>query len=518
MSAAGMWALVLHEWRLRSRRGSSLVALLAVVALTWAMVLDPASGAALMVVHRQRMAYDSQALAFATTLMGALLFGLAGFYLTRGRTEEDLRCGTAAVLAATPARPLQLLGARWLGGVAYLLGLGTLAMLTVWVLQLLRGEGPLQPTPYLQMLLLGLLPGLMWCASLAVLADAWAPLIAKRGDVLYWLLWLGQMAFMPVFLSQGRLALSGWQVFDFQGSSVLVVGLSELLDVAHVTVGGGPFDAALPVLRMPAGLWTRELVALRLGSMLLAMLPLGLAAAVFHRYAPDRVRPRASARAGVLQRALNVIRQPLRRGAGRMWLGAVRLPRPWGPALAELTLVWHAQPLLAAAAVAGALAGATVPALALPGVMAATLAAWGLALADIASREWQSGTTGLLAAAPGGASARGLRLVGVAVAWGWVLLLPAAWRNDAAWGVGGFACAAGVACAGALAVLLGRLTRGSRAFLAAFLFALYLNLQRTGVPALDLFGLLGQATLGSAAAYGAAAVLVVALVHRLNRA
>ena len=80
-------ALVLNEWRLRSRRISSLVILLAVVAVSWLMVLDPKSGAAMMVVSKQRIAYESQALAFATNLIASLLFGLAGFYLARGRTQ-----------------------------------------------------------------------------------------------------------------------------------------------------------------------------------------------------------------------------------------------------------------------------------------------------------------------------------------------------------------------------------------------------------------------------------------------
>ena len=92
MSASVYQALVLNEWRLRSRRVSSLVILLAVVVLSWLMVLDPKTGMAMMVVHKQRLAYDSQALSFGTTLLASLLFGLAGFYLARGRRGLALRC------------------------------------------------------------------------------------------------------------------------------------------------------------------------------------------------------------------------------------------------------------------------------------------------------------------------------------------------------------------------------------------------------------------------------------------
>ncbi|HEY9105340.1 MAG TPA: hypothetical protein VIN58_01590, partial [Roseateles sp.] len=344
-------ALVLNEWRLRSRRVSSLVILLAVVAASWLMVLDPKTGMAMMVVNRQRLAYDSQALSFATTLIASLLFGLAGFYLARGRSQEDLRCGTAGVLAATQVRNAQLLGARWLGAFGFLFSLGTVVMLTVWVLQLVRGEGPLQPWPYLQMLVLGLAPGLMLCASLAVLADAWAPLMGKRGDALYWLLWMLQFGFMPAFLGEGAMRLSGWQVFDINGASPLLVSLGRLLDVRSVQVGGGPFDAALPLLSMPGGLWTRELVALRLGSMALALLPLVPAVRAFHRYAPDRVKARdVASRSGLtraLQWLLGPLMRPFTRALGLLLRAAAHLPGLPGRWLADVGLMLLSQPLLA---------------------------------------------------------------------------------------------------------------------------------------------------------------------------
>lgn len=509
MNAGLCQALVLNEWRLRSRRISSVVILLAVVALSWLMVLDPQSGKAMMVVHRQRLAYDSQALAFATTLMASLLFGLAGFYLARGRSQQDLRCGTAAVLAATPVANAQLLGARWLGAFGFLLSLGTVVMLTIWVLQLVRGEGPLQPLPYLQMLLLGLAPGLMLCASLAVLADAWAPLMGRRGDLLYWMLWMLQFAFVPASLGTGAIELSGWQVFDVNGMSPLLVGLSTLLDVRHVSVGGSPFDAALPVLTMPAGLWSRELVALRLGSMMLALLPLLPAVLLFHRYAPDRVQPRSAAGGWrlAMQGLLRPLRRPVNLALGLLLGAAARLPGMPGRWLADLGLLLLSQPLLALAMGAGALAGVFAPAEVRPALLAGTLCAWGLAVADVSSRDLQSGTLALASAAPGGALERGWRQALAALGLGLLLALPALLRSAADAPLAALACVAGLLFLSAAATLLGRLTQGPRTFLALFLFAFYLDLQRTGVPALDLLGLAGDASPASVSGYALAGAL-----------
>lgn len=511
MNTALYKALVLNEWRLRSRRVSSLVILLAVVAVSWLMVLDPKSGAAMMVVSKQRIAYESQALAFASNLIASLLFGLAGFYLARGRTQEDLRCGTAGVLAATPVNNAQLLGARWLGAFGFLFSLGAVVMLTVWVLQLVRGEGPLQPLPYLQMLVLGLAPGLMLCASLAVLADAWLPLMGKRGDALYWLLWMLQFAFVPATLGQGGVVhLSGWQVFDVNGMSPLLVGVSRLMDVNHISVGGSPFDATLPILHMPAGLWSSELVALRVGAMLVALLPLVPAVLLFHRYAPDRVKLRNPGGRWrlvlALQWLLGPVMRPFTRALALLMSAGARLPGMPGRWLADVGLVLLSQPLLALVMLAGAVASAFVPAALLPAVLAGTLCAWGIAVADVSSRDLQSGTLALASAVPGGALERGWRQALAAFGLGLLLALPALLHMGMNAPRLALACVAGLLFLSAAATLLGRLTQGSRTFLALFLFALYLDMQKTGVPALDLLGLVGDASAASAAGYALAGV------------
>lgn len=520
MNGALFRALVLNEWRLRSRRLSSLVILLAVVALSWLMVLDPKSGAAMMVSHRQRYAYDSQALAFATTLIASLLFSLMGFYLARGRSQEDMRCGTAAALAATPVGNAQLLGARWLGAFGFLLSLGTAVMLTIWVLQLVRGEGPLQPWPYLQMLFLGLAPGLMFCASLAVLADAWAPLMGKRGDALYWIFWIAQFAFVPAVLGQKVIVMSAWQVFDINGMSPLLVGVSRLLDVSRISVGGSPFDPTLPVLRMPVGLWTADLVALRVGAMMLALLPMIPAVLLFHRYGPDHVKSRQAGGRSRVVRVLQWLMQPLMRPlmvALRLLMRAsAGLPGFPGRWLADASLMLLSQPLLALAMLGCSVATAIVPAQALPVVLAGLLAAWGMAVADVSSRDLQNGTQALVSATAGGARERGWRQALVAFGLGLLLTAPALLRWSAGAPLSMLACLAGLLFLSAAAALLGQLTQASRTFLALFLFGLYLNLQKTGLAALDMLGLAGAASIGSVAGYALAGALGFALLRALS--
>ncbi|MYN05706.1 hypothetical protein GTP41_26840, partial [Pseudoduganella sp. DS3] len=69
------------------------------------------------------------------------------------------------------------------------------------------------------------------------------------------------------------------------------------------------------------------------------------------------------------------------------------------------------------------------------------------------------------------------------------------------------AAVAGVAALASFAALLGGVTRGTRLFLALFLFTWYVAINSPNMAALDLVGFNGAATLASAAAWGLAGVL-----------
>src|SRR4051812_40822236 len=128
-----MATLALAEARLRLRRLSTVLVLLAIIVISWRMIPDPraASHLSFLTVHHAQVAYTSAALAMGSAKMAAILFGLAGFYLVRGRAAEDLRSGIGSVIAATGTGNTMLQASRWLGGVAYLATLAVALMLTV---------------------------------------------------------------------------------------------------------------------------------------------------------------------------------------------------------------------------------------------------------------------------------------------------------------------------------------------------------------------------------------------------
>lgn len=496
--------IALNEVRLRLRRLPTLASLLAVVALCWLAIADPAGGVTMMVIDKKRVLYTSQALAFGSAHILGLLLGLGGFYLLRGRTAEDLQSGMGAVIGATGASNALLACGRWLGGVAYLL-LFVLAYLgSVLALHALRGEGPIQLPVYLQTYVLMLLPIASCCAACAVLFDNIGPLVGKRGDVLFFFLWCLQFGAVAGVQLRPDLV---WPIFlDFSGISVAVSTLHDHFATTYFVLGRHGFDPAVAPVTMPDSLWTLRAWSIRAATLVLSMLLLAPAALLFHRYSPDRVRPR-SARGN----RLLALAERLLRPAG--WLVrplpalAMRVPGFAGEMLAEVALVLSMSPAAVLALFATGLAAAAADAALLPGVMTLGVLAWGVIVCGIVPRDWQHGADALTGVLPGGALRRYLRHWSASL----VLAVPlavVALRWSAHDPLRAAAALAGILALAAAASLLGGLTRGTRLFLALFLFAWYIALNSPREAMLDMVGFNGAATAATAAAWAVAGFLL----------
>lgn len=505
MSPIGITAL--NEVRLRLRRMSTLAALLAVVALCWIAIADPADGVTMMVIDKKRVLYTSQALAFGSAHIAGMLLGLAGFYLLRGRVADDLQSGMGAVIGATGASNALLVFGRWLGGVAYLMLFVFAYLGSTLVLHALRGEGAIELPVYLQTYALLLLPIISYAAACAVLFDNIGPLVGKRGDVLFFFLWCMQFgALVGVTESPGAV----WpMLLDFSGLSVAVTTLREHFETTSFVLGRSAFDPAGATLLIPASLWTFKAWAIRTATLLLSMLLLVPATLFFHRYSPDRVRPRA-ARGNRLLALANRMLHPVALAVRPLPGLAMRVPGFAGEVLAEVALVLSMSPSAALALTAGSVAAVLVSPGALPGVMTAGVACWGLIACGIAPRDWQNGADAMTGVLPGGVMRRYLRQWAASL----VLALPLAvvalrWTADAP--VRAAAGLAGLLALASAASLLGGLTRGARLFLALFLFTWYIALNSPKEATLDLVGFNGSANAGSVAAWALAGCLAWAV-------
>ncbi|PHV06356.1 hypothetical protein CSQ96_16095 [Janthinobacterium sp. BJB412] len=503
MSALALRALVLGELRLRARRGGTLVVMLALIAASWWLVADPVGGSTLIAVGGARVAYTSECVALGSALMAGLLLGLGGFYLVRGRMGEDVRGGTGAVLAATPVGNALFLLGRWLGSMAYLCLLVLLFTATMWVLHLLRGEGPLQPLVYLRTYALLLLPILCLVASMALLCEAWAPLMGKRGDVLYFLVWATQLGLIGGLASTMAKAKQTWSpllLLDFSGTATAALQVQSLMRSPDFSMGAADYNPALATLLLPPLHWSGPQVLGRLACFLIAMLPLLPALVLFHRFAPDRVKSGGRRRRWSPLALANRWLRPLARLAAPLFALAARRPGLAGGALAELALTLALNPAAVAALLVLALAGALAAPALLGGLAFASVAVWGVLLSDLSVRDIGADSDKMTAAAPGGAAGRGAGQLLAAGLLGLLFTAPLALRWLLTEPLRAAALASGMFMLACAASLLGQATRGGRSFLALFLFALYASSQTPQVPALDLVGGNGVASLATVAA------------------
>ena len=510
-------ALALNEVRLRMRRVSTIVALLAVVAISWAMISDPAGGHALIVIGKARVLYTSSALALGSAALASALFALGGFYLVRGRAAEDIRTGAGSVIGATPVGNAVFLAGRWLGGVAYL-GLLALALMgTILVCHALRGDGPIQPLVYLSTYCLILLPVIFFAASCAILFDSWAPLMGKGGDLLFFLLWVGQMTLMGIVQSFGATG-SGWAVFDFTGLLTSMTTLAGHFDPAHTSLGGGiPFDAAIAPLLLPAVPWTMQVVWMRFGAGLLAILPVAAAVLLFHRFSPDKVTASRSRQRRSPLALLDGWLRPLSRIVQPLFALAPRLPGWSGQVLADVALTLAASPSAIAALIVAFGTSVLVDGRLLGPVLLACVACWGILVSDMSTRDFQAGAEDMSGVVRGGSAGRYLRQYAAAVALGAMFVGVIAVRFAMRDPLRGAAVVAGIVALGAIAHLLGRCSRTPRTFLALFLFALSVAVNAATVPIVDAVGFNGVANLRSVLTYLVIGMAALAGGYAWNR-
>ncbi|MES3020344.1 MAG: hypothetical protein V4857_02045 [Pseudomonadota bacterium] len=504
--------LILGEVRLRMRRLSTVVTLVAVAAIGWAMIPDPTTSTnALISIDDMRVLYTSSAMALGSACFGGTLFSLAGFYLVRGRMSEDIRSGTGSVICATPVGNIAFLVGRWMGGVAYLGALVLAFMGTMMVCHALRGEGPIEPLIYLQTYLVVLLPMVLFTASCAILFDSYPLLMGKAGDALYFFMMLAQLMIMAIVEKHAKEGFHPLLLVDFSGMAATFFNLATHFSTTNLSVGASPFDPKLAPITLPATVWSVQIMLTRLASCAIALLPLLPAALLFHRFSPDRVKV---SRASVWRSPLAILNgwcQPLARLAQPLFRGAAVLPGLAGRIAAELALTLAANPSAIAVLIIVCGASLLAPSAKLGVVVMGGVMFWGALVCAISTRDYDADMEALSGAVPGGAGRRYLGQLGATIALGLMIMGPIALRWSLGEPLRAAAVVAGVFALGALASMFGRLSRTSRTFLALFMFACYVVLNGKQQPMLDMVGFSGATNMQALVTQlvvGAAAVLV----------
>jgi hypothetical protein len=505
-------AVLVADVRSRIRRPAIAVLMAASAVLAVLLIPDPGPGRGLVHIGNARALYTSSTLAFATATLLGLLISFFGFYVVSHALERDARARLASVLAASPVSNLEYLAGKLLGSMALLSAVAAGFMVAAMAMQVVRGEGPLEPGTYLLHYAVITGPCIAWVAVLALVFECVPGLAGRFGDFAYLVAW---GASVP-------LSIAGWKpggpllgrMFDIMGIGFVVSQVEQVAGTRQFTIGYTRGDAAVPPILFPGLRFPPEALAVRGLSLVAPLLLLPVALLLFRRFDPARTKPVRGAR----RRLVPAFAEKL---AAAVQGPALRTLARVAP---DVALTLRARPVLGLLGVVAAVLSPALPAVQVREVvLPVAFALLTVALADVATRERAAGLAGIVFAAPRRRDRFAAWKLGTAIGVALVIAGVPALRVMVADPRAGLSAAIGILFLAAAAVALGIASGTPKAFLSLALALWYLALNAKGsTPALDYGGWWASATprvqaAWLAAAAGAALLAVVAHRWRLVR-
>ena len=506
-SANRIGAVLVADLRSRLRRPAVAVLMAASAVAAVLLIPDPAPGRGLLQIGGARALYTSPTLAFATAMLLGVVISFFGFYVVGHALERDARARLAGVLAASPVSNLEYLAGKLLGSVALLGAVGLGFMVAAMAMQVVRGEGPLEPGTYLAHYALLTGPCIVWVAVLALVFECTPGLSGRFGDVAYLVVWAVSVPLSVESWKPGGPALG--RMFDIMGLGFVVSEVERVAGTEHFSIGYTQGDVATPPILFPGLGFSSEALAARALSLLAPLLLLPLALLLFRRFDPARTRRVA----GTRRRWLPAFAERLAAAALRPALSALARFAP------DVALTFRARPMLGLLGVLGAVLGVVLPAVSVrQGVLPVAFALLSLALADVATRERTVGLAGIVFAAPHRRDRFVAWKLGTALGVALVIAGVPTLRVFVADQRAGVSAVIGILFLACAAVGLGIASGTPKTFVALALALWYLALSAKGSePALDYGGWWSSATPLAQAGWLAttvAAALLAAVAHR----
>jgi hypothetical protein len=491
-------AIASADARIRFRRVSTVIAFLILSALAYFWVPDPSTGRALMRIGGRRALYNSAAIGMATAILGTLFVCLGGYYVISNAIRRDIQSRCGFVIAATSLRNGQYIVGKFLGNVLFLTTFFAGFMLVSMAMIVVRGEAPLEPLIFLRQYLLIAPPPIVFVSALALVFESIPVLSGRIGDVLYFFLFMGLLGAGTA----GAMGGATWAAYiDPSGMAAVLVQTTSMMHTTSLAIGAGPFDPRLPPVVYSGVSASGGFVLQRVISMLLPLPLLLVARMSFHRFDPARVRVAASEERRWLSR-INAIVKPVTR---RIFALAARSSGSlFAAAAVDALMTVTLTPTIGLLIIASLIAGVRWS------IVSFVIA--GIAISDVACRDFQHGTLSLVDAVP--------RLREHFVVWKFLssLIIAAAMLATAAVHTSIAALAVGILFVTSAATMFGMISRNAKAFIVLFLSFWYVVLSDRGhTPALDFGGFYGVPSVRVTLTYAGLAVAFFATAQAMNR-
>ena len=486
-------AIVRADFLTRFRRLSTVVIFLLLSAFAYVWVPDPRSGMTLMQIQGRRVLYNSAAIGMGTAMIAAIFVGMAGFYVISNAVKRDVMSRCGYVMASTTMRSTEYITGKFVGNVLFLTLFMSGFMIASMIMQLVRGEAPLQPVVFATQYAILIPSIIVYVSALAILFESIPWLAGRIGDVVYFFFWAGSLGVVAQSVEQGH----GWgRWVDFNGFGYLFSFMKTRFGAEQMSIGHTSFDKAKAAIVFHGLYLDGATAPQRIVSTLAPLLLLPMALLFFHRFDPARTRARGTRSHGSWIQRFNAMAKPL----SRPFVAASMRSR----VLADALLTFAAIPLASVALLA-----ISIMSLASPQTLPITFAVMAVFIADVATRDRQSGTMSLLYAAPKVRERFVLWKITASVLVACVLMAVPIIRTAMANPIKLPALIVGIVFVASGATSLGIISSNAKTFIVLFLSFWYVVVNDKGVTkSLDFAGFFGTPLVSVSMIYVATAVVL----------
>jgi hypothetical protein len=277
-----IFAIARADFLERVRRYSFLLTLLFAVGLGYAA----ATGRITLHLGDYRGVYTSAWIGALVAIVTTCFVSLVGFYIVKNAIDRDRQTGVGQILAATPLSKISYALGKFLSNLAVLSSMVVVLAVAAVAMQFFAAEDPhLDTIALLAPFIVIALPAMALIAALALLFETLPLLRGGLGNVAWFFVW--------AILGIGLPEITGKHWLDPMG---LMTVADCMIEGAKANIPGYKDSFSLTIADAPAKIvdtfrwqgvpWTSQMILLRVGWMLAAVVIVLLAALFFDRFHP----------------------------------------------------------------------------------------------------------------------------------------------------------------------------------------------------------------------------------------
>jgi len=266
----------------RVRRYSFLLTLLFAVFLGYLA----ATGRVTLHLGDYRGVYTSAWIGALVAVVTTCFVSLVGFYIVKNAIDRDRQTGVGQILAATPLSKISYTLGKFLSNLAVLSSMVVVLAVAAVAMQFFAAEDPhLDTVALLAPFIVIALPAMALIAALALLFETFPPLRGVFGNVAWFFVWSFLGLALPEVTGKHWLDPMGLMtVADsmIEGAKAYIPGYKEGFSL---TIDNSPVKI-VDTFRWQGVPWTSQMILLRVGWILAAVVIVLLAAMFFDRFDP----------------------------------------------------------------------------------------------------------------------------------------------------------------------------------------------------------------------------------------